>query len=642
MYDQMEIIGLAKWGFSIVISHEDSEQFEFWMVEETDTDQNGHYFVNATEHPFYRNIWTKWKNQSPPFSLHHIDDYKREVDEYWLYETDFIRLPEEVKASVLEQREVFIHYATMRYGLLNAISYESISDQLLNTLGRFAKVFEQTYTRFLDIQKAEAQAREAQIEAALERVRARSMAMHNSDELADAAEILYSEFNELGVTPFSCGYVINDDEKGEWKVWMTDAGTDSFKDFWTLPYNADHHLLGRYESWQKGEAFHETILEGEENLMHHKIITKYSPWKASSLENLPSKLVLSSANFKFGHLLIVYEESLTEEQQDILCRFAKVFEQTYTRFLDLKTAEQQADMIKQEKERLEQTLTELKATQSQLVQAEKMASLGELTAGIAHEIQNPLNFVNNFSDVSSELLEEAIEELDNKDIDEAKEILEDLKGNLEKISHHGVRASSIVKGMLDHSRESSGEKELTDINALSDEYIRLSYHGLRAKDKSFNADFKLDLDENLPKIKVIPQDIGRVLLNILNNAFYAVDQKSKKGLYNGDGPIVRIKTHLSPFSSSTEAFGQGLNGAGGGNEEAIQITITDNGTGMSQETQEKVFQPFFTTKPTGQGTGLGMSISYDIITKGHQGSIDVRSKEGEGSAFVITLPKTDK
>ena len=272
---------------------------------------------------------------------------------------------------------------------------------------------------------------------------------------------------------------------------------------------------------------------------------------------------------------------------------------------------------------IEKAYSDLKATQAQLIQSEKMASLGELTAGIAHEIQNPLNFVNNFSEVSSELIVEAKEELEKGDLSEVKDILDDLNQNLEKITHHGGRASSIVKGMLDHSRESSGEKELTDINALCDEYIRLSYHGLRARDKSFNAEFELNLDENLPKIMVIPQDIGRVLLNILNNAFYAVDRKNKQNHKPNYGPKVIIKS--VPLEG----------------EKGVEITISDNGTGMSKESLEKVFQPFFTTKPTGQGTGLGMSISYDIVTKGHGGELNVESEEDKGTIFKIILPQSN-
>lgn len=275
--------------------------------------------------------------------------------------------------------------------------------------------------------------------------------------------------------------------------------------------------------------------------------------------------------------------------------------------------------LTEQKHSLLNALNDLKSTQAQLIQSEKMASLGELTAGIAHEIQNPLNFVNNFSDVSGELLEEVKKEIESGNKEDALEIISDLEQNLSKISHHGNRASSIVKGMLDHSRTDTGEKVLTDINALCDEYMRLSYHGLRAKDKTFNADFTLDLEEELPQIKVTPQELGRVLLNILNNAFYTVNKKNKAGEYADDKPVVKISTVS--------------------NDDKVVITIGDNGQGMNQETIDKIFQPFFTTKPTGQGTGLGMSISYDIVTKGHGGSLEVNSVEREGTEFIIILPK---
>jgi len=301
-----------------------------------------------------------------------------------------------------------------------------------------------------------------------------------------------------------------------------------------------------------------------------------------------------------------------------LSRFTSVFEQAYIRFLDIKRAEEQARITEEQNRKLAESYENLKETQTQLVHAEKMASLGELTAGIAHEIQNPLNFVNNFSEVSAELIEEAIEEIENNDIGEVKDILGDLKLNLDKIHQHGGRASSIVKGMLDHSRASTDEKIATDINALCDEYLRLSYHGLRAKDKTFNAAFDLNLDESLPVVKVISQEIGRVLLNVINNAFYTVDKKKKSAKDEIYDPKVTIATKTD-------------NGS-------VEIQIKDNGEGMNSEVLEKVFQPFFTTKPTGQGTGLGMSISYDIITKGHGGEMKVESKEGVGTTFTIVLP----
>ena len=267
--------------------------------------------------------------------------------------------------------------------------------------------------------------------------------------------------------------------------------------------------------------------------------------------------------------------------------------------------------------KLEKAFSDLKSTQKQLIHSEKMASLGELSAGIAHEIQNPLNFVNNFSELNAELISEMKEEMDKGNYDEVKEIFEDFMVNEEKINRHGKRAEAIVKGMLQHSRVSSGQKEPTDINALSEEYLRLAYHGLRAKDKSFNANFKLELDYKLSKIKVVPQDIGRVLLNLINNAFYAVHLKSKQNI-EGYKPEVILTTKWS--------------------YDKVEVCVKDNGNGIPKEIMDKIFHPFFTTKPTGEGTGLGLSLSYDIITKGHGGELEVESKEGEGSQFIIQIP----
>jgi two-component system, NtrC family, sensor kinase len=268
-----------------------------------------------------------------------------------------------------------------------------------------------------------------------------------------------------------------------------------------------------------------------------------------------------------------------------------------------------------QKEKADAALQELKSTQAQLIQSEKMASLGELTAGIAHEIQNPLNFVNNFSEVSGELMEDMNIELDKGDIEEAKAISADIKQNLEKINHHGKRADAIVKGMLQHSQSSSGVKEPTDINALADEYFKLAYHSISAKDKSFNATIKTDFDKSIGSINIIPQDIGRVLLNLINNALYAVNERSKKGEH-GYVPEVAVGTEME------------------GNR--VKITVKDNGGGIPECIKGKIFQPFFTTKPTGQGTGLGLSLSYDIM-KANGGELKVETSEGEGSTFIIQL-----
>jgi signal transduction histidine kinase len=300
---------------------------------------------------------------------------------------------------------------------------------------------------------------------------------------------------------------------------------------------------------------------------------------------------------------LVEVQRLSEEKQQILSDQNEQLE----RQVSVRTAE------------LNQSLNELKSTQSQLIQREKMASLGELTAGIAHEIQNPLNFVNNFSEVNTELLEEMALEIEKGDLAEVKIIAGDIRTNQEKICQHGKRADFIVKGMLQHSRTSTGEKQLTNMNALCDEFLKLSYHGMRAKDKSFNAETITNFDPNLPKANVVQQDFGRVMLNLVNNAFYAVNEKAKTADPNYK-PLVQLSTAQK--------------------DGHVEIKVKDNGSGFSENIKEKIFQPFFTTKPTGQGTGLGLSLSYDIVVKEHGGNIAVSSTEGEGSEFVVSVPLT--
>ena len=277
--------------------------------------------------------------------------------------------------------------------------------------------------------------------------------------------------------------------------------------------------------------------------------------------------------------------------------------------------EQKRKAIEETNAALTKSLEELKAAQALLIQSEKMASLGELTAGIAHEIQNPLNFVNNFSEVSTELVDEMKEEIDKRNYEEAKTISVDLKHNLEKIVQHGKRADAIVKAMLQHSKNSSGQNEPTDINVLADEYLRLAYHGLRAKDKTFNAIIKTDFDESVGTLNIIPQEIGRVILNLITNAFYAVTEK-KQAHEESFEPVVSVRTKKD------------------GKE--VCIIVSDNGNGIPQKILDKIFQPFFTTKPTGQGTGLGLSLSYDII-KAHGGELKVETREGQGTEFIIKL-----
>ncbi|MEI9920361.1 MAG: HAMP domain-containing sensor histidine kinase [Bacteroidota bacterium] len=506
-------------------------------------------------------------------------------------------------------------------GYLMFITYEPVPE-LQDAFKRFAKVFEQTYTRFLDLQKAEEQAKESQIQLALERVRARTMAMQRSDELADASFVLDSQVRALGIKTRGCAFnIYGETDSTEW--FSSDMGA-------MQPYKTprERFFLRYYEAGKKGSSLYIEEFEGDVCKEHYEYLCTI-PVMGDALhemikagESFPTRQIDHAVYFKYGYLLFITLEPVPEAHE-IFIRFAKVFEQTYTRFLDLQKAEAQAlraeqDLIeiKSARKKAEDALTELQLTQKQLIQSEKMASLGELTAGIAHEIQNPLNFVNNFSEVSTELVDEMNAELAKGDVEEAKVISKDLKQNLEKINHHGKRAGDIVKGMLQHSRSSSGVKEPTDISALADEYLRLAYHGLRAKDKSFNATMKTDFDEGIGNINIIPQDIGRVILNLVTNAFYAVNEKQRSGAANYE-PTITVGTKKS------------------GSE--ILISVKDNGNGIPEHIKEKIFQPFFTTKPTGQGTGLGLSLSYDIV-KAHAGEMKVETKEGEGSEFIILMP----
>lgn len=514
-------------------------------------------------------------------------------------------------------------------GAMVMVTYGEPDAASRSLLRRSANVFEQAYIRFLDLKKAEAQAKEAQIEAALEKVRSRTMAMQSSNELQETAAVLFTEFKKLGTdNVYQVTIGIYNEEEGLIDFRVTSwagSGAQENRSF-QLDMNEPTVLKPAIEAWKANKKSLVIDLSGEalEGWLNYR--NKMSGIAVSSADTA-GRRVITVAYYSKGHLSISTPVPVPGDTQRILERFAAVFDSTYTRFLDLKKAEAQAlraeqDLmaIKEAKQKAEEALAELQITQRQLIQAEKMASLGELTAGIAHEIQNPLNFVNNFSEVSKELLDEMKEAIEKGDTEEANEIMNDVIQNLEKINHHGKRADGIVKGMLQHSRRSSGVKEPTDINALADEYLRLAYHGLRAKDKSFNAVLKTEFDDTISKINVIPQDIGRVILNLITNAFYAVDEK-KKQQPAGYEPAVIVTTRKISTSS------------GGA---SVVVTVKDNGNGIPQQVIDKIFQPFFTTKPTGQGTGLGLSLSYDIV-KTHGGELKVETKEGEGSEFMMVL-----
>ena len=571
-------------------------------------------------HPLLQGAFEAWTNQVDHSYILKGDDlnnyYRALIDENF-------RLPySQSLVAGTEGTTQYYYNAVFASGGLFAFRDTDFSTEAKTVMKRFADVFDFTYTRFNDLQKAEAQAKEAQIEAALERVRSRTLAMQKSDELAETAAELFRQLISLGIEPNRLYIGIVKEETGDMEMWATDEdGTHIGKKFM---FNKDENdsVKKLFDGWKAKEKSVIVDMQGKEleDYFHYLNHVMHIPFKGGLTQK---RRVQSVAYFSKGFIGMASPDGQGDETIQLLERFAAVFNLTFTRFNDLKIAEAHAEQaeqdlvaIKEAKQNAEAALTELQATQKQLIQSEKMASLGELTAGIAHEIQNPLNFVNNFSEVSKELLDEMREAIEKGDTEEAKEIMNDVIQNLEKINHHGKRADGIVKGMLQHSRSSTATKEPTDINKLADEYLRLAYHGLRAKDKSFNAAMKTDYDESIGNINIIPQDMGRVILNLITNAFYVVAEKKKS----------RITDYEPTVSVSTKKSG-----------DKVLIIVKDNGNGIPQKVLDKIFQPFFTTKPTGQGTGLGLSLSYDIV-KAHGGELKVETKEGEGSEFIIQLP----
>lgn len=634
LFDQLSQLGAALQGVAFAICNENSIMVEKWT-------SIGVFSHPYTIEPGEQRMYEAWKKGEALYE----EVYEGERQKKY-YEA-FMQID-----SFREGVQKFIdggnplptwqknHAVTFKYGYLLFITTKPFKETEIFL--RFGKVFEQTYTRFLDLQKAEAQAREAQIEAALEKIRSRSLAMHHSEELKDVIAIFFEKLSGLNVLLGTIAIQLFDQDTKNSYFWV--ANDVQQPQMVNLPFDEQMMVEDtcHKDSWEavtKGkDIINKKYSEAQKNKYFDYVFAN------NDFVQVPEKARAIIRNLN-EHIICLFVEKnstvfadswngsfFSDEMIQVLKRAARVFEQCYIRFLDLKKAEAQAlraeeDLvkIKEARKKAEDTLVELRATQKQLIQSEKMASLGELTAGIAHEIQNPLNFVNNFSEVSTELIDEMKEELAKGNEQSAIEIAGDLKQNLEKINQHGKRADAIVKGMLEHSRTSSGKKEPTDINALCDEYLRLAYHGLRAKDKNFNVEMQTHFDKSIGKINIIAQDIGRVLLNLTNNAFYAVNEKSKTNAgFVGRYTLITKKQNNK-----------------------VAITIKDNGPGIPQNIVDKIFQPFFTTKPTGQGTGLGLSLSYDIV-KAHGGEINVRTLPAEdvrqpdgaagGTEFTVLLP----
>jgi signal transduction histidine kinase len=523
----------------------------------------------------------------------------------------FMDLPG-LAASVVMWSDIALSIATY-----SGISYTDTENAIFK---RFGAVFGQAYTRFQDLKKAEEQARQAIRTASLDRVRAQIASMRTAQDLERITPLIWTELTTLQVPFFRCGVFIVNEAQHRIQAFLStpDGQARARLNLSIEGAGTNQQLLS---SWQQQRVYRERwshdqlqqwvtsmVEEGQlDSVQEYEVIDEVKD--AFSLQFIP---------FRQGMLYVGSQEPLSESELDLAQSLADAFSVAYARYEDFR-------QLEEAKVRVDAALTELKSTQAQLIQKEKLASLGELTAGIAHEIQNPLNFVNNFSELSVELAKELkgerLKGKEDRDEELENELVDDLIQNQEKINHHGKRASSIVKGMLEHSRITTGERQLTDINQLTDEYLRLAYHGMRAKDSSFEADYELIMDEGVPKVEVVPQEIGRVLLNLINNGFYAVQEQGKRKTEHG---ILNYKPTLTLRTKAEK--GQ------------LIISVKDNGNGIPEAIKDKIFQPFFTTKPTGEGTGLGLSLAYDIVTKGHDGTMVVESRDGEGSEFVVRLP----
>jgi signal transduction histidine kinase len=559
-------------------------------------------------HPVLEGIFDNWLLQKE----YHPVLRGNEIKEYYHLIRPQVAFPEYPNDAVQ-----FGYFFPFTEGGVYAWTEKEMKEDELMIYRKFTTVLSLTYKRYKDLKDAEANAHEAVKRASLDRVRAEIASMRTTGDLERIQPLIWNELKTLDVPFIRCGVFIMDEAKQEVQVFLSTPDGKSIAAF-RLPYSTEQSKQ-IVTHWKQKQLFKDHMDEAAfseyaKNLVQQGAVASDEKYVT---ENRPTDLYLHFLPFLQGMLYVGNDAPLQEDALQLVQNLADAFATAYARYDDFR-------QLEEAKNQIEKTFTDLKAAQSQLIHSEKMASLGELTAGIAHEIQNPLNFVNNFSEVNKELLTELKDEMSKGNLEEANAIANDVLNNEQKINHHGKRADAIVKGMLQHSRSSNGLKEPTDINALADEYLRLSYHGLRAKDKTFNASFKTDFDPTLPKINAIPQDIGRVLLNLINNAFYAVASKAldtEDSRYKSE-VIVTTKNH----------------------SDKIEIAVKDNGPGIPVEIKDKIFQPFFTTKPTGQGTGLGLSLSYDIV-KAHGGEIRVESKDGNGlsageagTEFIIQLP----
>jgi len=582
-------------------------------------------YLDFRIHPLTQKSYRDWKEKKK-FSTYYLVG-----DELQKYYEKIEKQPEYKFPKVANYPDhQVLHTFFFNEGALFVYTTNEMSDESKKIVHRFTKVFEQTYTRFLDIQRAEKLAFETARQSSLDRIRAEIASMRSSEDLNQITPIIWDELNTLEIPFIRCGVFIIDEEKGISHTYLSTSEGEPIAAL-HLPIHGISLIENAVEAWRKRNIHTEhwdkqDFRDWTQNLIDRGFIDSKEKYEAGSA---PETLDLHFLPFKHGMLYIGNTEPLSQEKLDLGQSMADAFSVAYDRYEDF-------NKLEQAKLKIEEAFEELEAAKDQLVQQEKLASLGQLTAGIAHEIKNPLNFVNNFSDLSIELVEEAREEIKEKltaDSHQLTAILDDIETNLKTIHKHGTRADGIVKSMLQHSRGGSGKMEPTDVNALIKEYANLAYHGMRAGKDPIDVEIMLDLDKSVGKVEMIGEDFSRVILNLCNNAFDAMREKL--------AAVSRQQSADSPFEAGSgdnapDEYEPKLSIRTHKNKHAVRIEIQDNGPGIPDEIKDKILQPFFTTKKGTAGTGLGLSITNDII-KAHGGILEIESDQEHFTRFTIQL-----
>lgn len=604
----------------IVITHEEEDINHVWSTNFAGKSLISSRLLPLQEHPVQANIYKAWKEDRAGFlsTGFNQDDAKK-------YTAYLAQLPgfkdDKELLKILHLLEAapeqlppnfYLQMAFFSHGRIGLITNQDLDNIEVTILKRFARVFEQAYTRFLDLQKAEALARETQQQGILDRVRVEIASMRTTEDLQRVTPLIWQALTKLDV-PFSrCGVFIMEDETETIHSFVTLPNGEHLAVL-RVPYNSDPATIKSVNSWRNKQVFTDEwdknrYLQWTKMMLEEGLVDSVA--EIPDYDDPPEIMALHFVPFSQGMLYVGNVDPLSDEHIRLVQTLADAFSVAYARYEDFQALESK-------NEQLATTLNHLEATQAQLIQSEKMASLGQLTAGIAHEIKNPLNFVNNFAYLNTGLLSELEAHIDASNAN-IREIFETLKLNESRINEHGKRADRIVNSMMRHASGISGEREQVVFNTFVDEYVNLALHGMQARQMDFHVTIKRVYSEHADEVSLMPQEIGQVLVNMFNNAFDAMLERQK---------------------NSSEAYEPLLQVRTGAKANTVSLQISDNGVGMPQHVKQKIFEPFFTTKSAGSGTGLGLSLSYDIITKGHGGSISVESEPGAGTTFSIKLPR---